>query len=256
MHWFEFWKIKTKADIFSAFLRIMFFFSVAGIYMFFVHLKKGASEKGHIIILNGASASGKTTVQKLLQAHSANMYITIGIDNFFDALLPAPDLTEFEKTKTLQQFTHDGILIRSVTQERDEDGNVLVPLKIGPAGQKVIYGMHKAIAAYASCGNNIIVDYILYDVRWVEYLKFYLKDYTVYMIGFKLPLEAIEEREKARKTSPVGHARSHYFSVHNGMQYDLEFSDPAISAEKIAHAIIEFVKDEKKPAAFLKMLKS
>lgn len=203
-----------------------------------------------IIILNGCSASGKTTVQKLLQAKMTEMTITVGIDTFFDALLPTPDLTHFAETKILEQYTNDHELIRSVKHIYDEQGNLTIPLTIGPAGNRVIHGMHHAIAAYARAGNNVIVDYILYDPAWITYLQEALEGYTVYMIAFKLPLEAIEMREKKRATSPVGHARSHYQTVHQGMHYDLEITDPNTSPEIITDMILAFIKEHKNPTAF------
>ena len=255
LHWFDYWKIRWKADLFNMglFIPFMSFWLFA---LFFYHMFYNYDSI--IIILNGPSASGKTSVQKALQARSKKMFITVGIDTFFDALLPTPDLTDFQKTKKLEQFTPDGTLIRSVVHEKDKDGNVIVPLTIGPAGKKVIYGMHKAIAAYAEAGNNVIVDYILYDKSWIGYLKKTLGNYwtffppQVYMIGFKLPLDEIEKREKARKTSPVGHARSHYFTVHEGMKYDLEFTDPHLTAEQIADQILFFIEKVKNPQAFKK----
>lgn len=205
---------------------------------------------GHIILLNGSSASGKTSVQKAIQAQSDTFYITVGIDNFFDALIPAPDLTDFEKTKTLVQTTKTGELIRSITLQKDDAGNVMVPLVFGPAGNRIINGMHQAIAAYAQCGNNIIVDYILYDPHWITYLKDALCNCVVYTVGFKLPLDVVEEREKARATSPVGHARSHYNNVHAGFNYDIEISDPSLSAEQIAEQVVHFVQSKKKLPGF------
>lgn len=208
---------------------------------------------GHIIILNGSSASGKSSVQKALQAQSNHMYITVGIDSFFDALLPTSDLTDFEKTKTLIQYTKSGELIRSVTLQHDKDGNPLVPLTIGSAGLRVIEGMHYAIAAYAKAGNNVIVDYILYDSQWIKYLKNALQGYTVYCVGFKFPLAVVEQREKDRKTSPIGHARSHYHHVHDHMKYDIEITDNTLSPEVIAKQIIDFIDTNPNPSAFKKI---
>jgi chloramphenicol 3-O phosphotransferase len=207
--------------------------------------------KGHIILLNGCSASGKSSVQKALQAQSDRMYITVGIDTFFDALLPTPDLSDFAQTKTtLIQKTKGGELIRSVTLEYDKDGNPMVPLTVGPAGLRVIEGMHYATAAYAHCGNNVIIDYILYDPQWKKYLKKAFDGYTVYCVGFKLPLEVVEQREKLRSTSPVGHARSHYAHVHDGMVYDIEITDPTLTADAIAQQIVEFVEHNPVSMAF------
>ncbi len=205
-------------------------------------------EKGIIVIFNGPSSAGKTTAQKKLQSISKEFFLRIGIDSFFDALIVEPDLTQFQKEGILKQYTPNGELIRSIIMTRDTDDNQIVPLTVGSAGIRIIHGMHNALAAYADAGNNIIVDYILYDPKWILDLKKVLNNYTVYLVGFKGPLSVIEEREKKRATSPVGHARSHYNTVHQGMKYDL-IVDIEQSPDVIADTINQYIIQNKNPSA-------
>lgn len=198
--------------------------------------------EGIVIILNGPSASGKTSIQKEIQKQSETLYLRLGIDNLFDAPLPDPDISTFEKTKEIKQFTNDGTFIRGVELKTDSEGHQIVPLEIGPAGDKVVYGMHGAIAAYAKKGNNVVVDYILYKPEWLPDLLSNLKGLKVYFIGIKAPLDVLEEREKKRGTSPVGHARSHYDLVHQGMRYDLELDVSKLSPEQSAQRILDYIK--------------
>ena len=169
-----------------------------------------------VIILNGPSGAGKTTLQKEIQKNFKEPYLKLGIDNFIDSILP-DDINLGEKPKG----DFDLKDIRYVTFE-EKDGHKSIPLFIGPIGQKVIDGMIGAIKAYADAGNNVVVDFIQYDQTWTPKLKEALKNHTVYWIGVRIPLEELERCEKARGTSPVGHARSHYDTVHLGMTYDLE----------------------------------
>lgn len=212
--------------------------------------------EGIVIILNGPSAAGKTSIQNELQKKSKQFYLKVGIDTFFDALLPAPDLSAFEKTKELSQYTNDGILIRQVRLKIDKEGHQIVPLTIGPAGDLVIHGMHAAIEAYAQQGNNLVVDYILYKPEWLANLVNALKNNkTVYFIGIKAPLHVLEEREKKRATSPVGHARSHYNTVHTNMVYDLELDVSALTPEQSAAKIQQFIENNPSPTALMTMKK-
>lgn len=197
--------------------------------------------EGTVIILNGPSASGKTSIQKEIQKQSDTLFLRLGIDNLFDAPLPDPDLSNFEKTKVLKQYTKDGSFIRGVELKTTPDGHQIVPLEIGPAGDRVIFGMHAAIAAYAKKGNNVVVDYILYKPEWLSDLISNLQGLKVYFIGIKAPLELLEEREKNRGTSPIGHARSHYDIVHQGMKYDLELDVSKLTPEQSAQKILEFI---------------
>lgn len=206
-------------------------------------------ESGTIILLNGPSAVGKSSIQGELQRQMPKLYLKAGIDSFFDALITAPDLSNFQQTNEFFQYTKDGILIRGVRLLKDDEGNQIVPLEIGPAGDKIISGMHFAISAYAYRGNNIVVDYILYKPEWLPDLVSALRGYKVYLIGIKAPLELIEERERKRGTSPIGHARSHFFRVHQGMMYDLELNVAEMPPEESARKIIQFIKDNPEPTA-------
>ncbi len=220
--------------------------------MFFIHADATLSpqnSEGIVIILNGPSASGKSSIQNEIQKQASTLYLKVGIDTFFDALLPTPDLSSFEKTKELQQYTPDGIFIRGIQLKSDAEGHQIVPLEIGPAGDKVIAGMHRAIAAYAQKGNNEIVDYILYKPQWLPDLVEALKSTKVYLIGIKAPLSVLEEREKKRGTSPVGHARSHYHQVHQGMIYDLVLDVSQLTPAESARKILDFIKTYPHPDA-------
>ena len=60
----------------------------------------------------------------------------------------------------------DPTLYRSVKNFKDPENKPVVELIIGPEGEKVVRGMHGAIAAYAQAGNNVVVDYIQYKAHW------------------------------------------------------------------------------------------
>ena len=201
--------------------------------------ENSSPKEGTIIILNGPSSVGKSSIQNALQIKSNQFFVRIGIDSFFDSLLPEPDISQLEIEKKLDQYTNSGEYIRGIRYQEDEEGNAVVPLLIGPAGDRVMKGMHRAIAEYAKMGNYLVVDYILYKQEYLADLVESLKGQRVIWVGVFAPLSVIEEREKQRNTSPVGHARSHYKSCHQNVKYDLKLdstnSSPEESAEKILH---------------------
>ena len=125
----------------------------------------------------------------------------------------------------------------------DADGNPLFNLYFGPKGRRVVFGMHQAIAAFAKSGNNVIVDYIQYEKEWAPDLRAALAGIETCYVGVKIPLEVLENREKERGTSPNGHARSHYDSVHEGFEYDLAIDTSENTPEACATQIIEYLKE-------------
>jgi chloramphenicol 3-O phosphotransferase len=190
--------------------------TVLGICGFYFFNRCQMPQKGIIIILNGPSASGKSSIQREFCSMSRDVWLKVGIDNFFVGLLPE----KFIMGPLPEDQRPEEVVMNGIASS-DEYGP-LFTLVVGPAGQKVIAGMHQAIAAYAQRGNNVFVDYIAYEQRWLKELAHILRDFKVYFVGVDLPLDVLEEREKARATSPIGHARSHYKTVHAHGVYDLK----------------------------------
>ena len=204
---------------------------VCGIYMLQKNTSKQLSECGTVIILNGPSAVGKSSIIRAFQAKRVEPWLGIGIDNFFVGVLPPKFY--------LEDKPEHHVVMRGVATE-DEQGK-LFTLFIGSEGQKVIRGMHGAIAAYAHAGNNVIVDYIMYDLAWHADLMKALSGIKVITVGVTASLHVIEAREKARATSPQGHARSVYETVHQGWNYDLMINSDEMTPEEIADKIIELL---------------
>jgi len=186
---------------------------------------------GTVIILNGPSASGKSSIIKAFQEKREEPWLCTGLDNFYVGVL-APkfldDKPEHSNVMTVKKF-------------ETKDGKKVVKAIFGSEGQKVIRGMHRAIAAYAQAGNNVVVDYIKYEDAWIPDFQEALKGINVIFVKVNASLESIEKREKARATSPVGHTRSHYSTVHNGIKYDLEINTDDLNPEQGANKIIEYL---------------
>lgn len=192
-------------------------------------------QRGVIIVLNGPSASGKSSIQKELQKISKKPLLAVGLDSFFVGVMPPRYYLEECKESDTNQIVMKGLA------SQDAQGP-LFDLHIGALGRKIIYGMHRACAGYAAEGNNLVVDYILYDTSWISHLRQSLSGFKVFYVGIKIPLNILEQREKSRATSPQGHARSHYASVHQGMVYDLEIDSGHLSAAEAARVIATFLK--------------
>ncbi len=207
-------------------------------------------QSGTVIILNGPSASGKSSIQKKIRELFDKPYLKLGIDNLFDAVLP--DYYGLGMVQPKGSFSQEDIRYIETMEVR---GKKAIKLIVGPIGRKVITGMHYSIAAYAKSGNNVVVDYILYEKEWFSELVNTLKGIKVYYVGLKYPLEIIEKREIKRATSPEGHARSHYDTVHSFDRYDLVIHDATLSAEEVARQIQKYMDKNPNPNAFRDYLK-
>lgn len=213
--------------------------------------KEATPEAGMVIILNGPSASGKTSMQKELQKLFSSPYLGIGLDSFFVGVLPE----RFVVGPALPTDI-DPALVMKGEVSADTEGNRLFHLFIGSVGDKVMRGMHHAIAAYARQGNSCIVDYITYKKEWIPDLCAALRGVKVYFVGVDCPLDVLEAREKARGRSFVeGHARSHWQTVHEGIEYayDLRVNTHDLTAEQCAYKIYDFIMQNPHPKGFKKL---
>ncbi len=197
-----------------------------------------------IIILNGPSASGKSTTQKAVQMVLDELYLCVGMDALFAHAL----------TYSKMHTRSNGQIICRPYQVEVE-GKPAMKLEIGPAGKRVMRGVHQALAAYADAGNNIIVDYILYQQEWLPDLIRVFKNHRVYFIGIKIPLSLLEERERIRNRSLVSHGRSHYYEVHKGCLYDFKVNTGSKIPAKCAEAIKRYIACNPKPQAFKTLAK-
>ncbi|NBV40246.1 hypothetical protein EBR77_00195 [bacterium] len=191
---------------------------------------------GTVIILNGPSASGKSSIQKEFQSitYPDSVWIKVGIDNLFDT--PMPNITP--ENMHLWQSQNN---LRWVETSKDNHENNIITLFVGPDGDKIAYGMNSAIAAYAQNECNVIVDYIAYKKEWIIDLQNKLANIQTYWIKVDIPLEILEQRERTRATSPAGHARSHYDTVHWNIAYNLIVNSHTQTAAEIAQKMKEFV---------------
>ncbi len=192
-------------------------------------------KSGTVIILNGPSGSGKTSAQKAFQQlMMPELWIKLGIDSLFD--LPLPDIS-LDNMAYWQQPNN----IRWITDSLDQEGHKVISLLVGKDGEKAAYGMNSAIAAYAKSGCNVIVDYIAYNQAWFCDLQHKLKDIKTYYVAVDIPLEILEQREASRGTSPVGHARSHYYTVYGDKKYDLRVDTSKDNTHEVAAKLKELI---------------
>ncbi len=108
----------------------------------------------------------------------------------------------------------------------------------GQTGHALIAGMHRAIAAMAGSGWNVIADHVLVEKIWAEDCARVLADLPAYIIGVQCPLEVAEERERQRRDRTLGQARLQFPVIHKYAEYDLEVDSSVMSPAECADAIV------------------
>lgn len=177
-----------------------------------------------VIFINGTSSSGKTSLLKALQKKLQEPYLDMGIDKFI-WMLPS---------RYLDRPLWDEVLGKA--------------LHAGPVGLTLFSGMHHAIAAAASRGNNVIADHAFVEKAWVDECASLFAGMNAYLIGLYCPLEVLEQREKDRKDRTLGQAGLQFDVIHKYTKYDLELDTSKLTTEECADNVIERLKTP--PAAF------
>lgn len=194
---------------------------------------------GRVILLNGASSSGKSSVARELQRLLEPPHLFAGIDSFTPMLRPDGHIGMDYRQRTNNNAGGPEAPVRWIFPEGDGDP---VRIEFGPSGHRLIYGMHRALAALALAGNDVIFEHVLLYPEWRDDLVRALEGVDTYLVGVHCPIEVIEQRERARDNRVVGQARGHCGAVHEGTTYDVEVDTSALTADAGAAAIVQRIK--------------
>jgi chloramphenicol 3-O phosphotransferase len=182
---------------------------------------------GKLILLNGASSSGKSTLARALQASLSEPFWHFSIDHLIAAnVLPSERIAagEFE-WRQLRPLFFDGF--------------------------------HRCLPALAHGGNNLIVEHIVETEEWMSRLLHLLAAVDVFFVGVHCSLPELERREIERGNRRLGEARADYEVTHTFGSYDFEVDTSSLSpAAEIVEPLVAAWMSRQRPSAFETMLAS
>jgi chloramphenicol 3-O phosphotransferase len=186
-----------------------------------------------IIILNGTSSAGKTTLSRALQQHFTNPFLLAGIDRYV-FMLPPKYLNE---PLWGEVFAYD--------YEKDR----ITAVHTGQLGHLLVSAMHHSVAAIAGSGFDVIVDHVILEQEWLPEMAVLFSSFTTYFIGIRCPLAVVEQRERDRKDRTLGQAAAQFHVVHAGKAYDFEVDTSLGTPDESAQAIINYMAQTAHPTA-------
>lgn len=193
-----------------------------------------------IIIINGTSSSGKSTIARAVADMLDEPFLCFGIDAFID-MLP-------EKYRSQGYASNDGFYYEQAYQ-----GNVpIVASHCGVVGKTMLELIPQVIALMSKQQLNIIVDeVILDDHRFLKYVSL-LHDFRVYSIGITCDVVVLENRALLRGNRPLGLARWQIPLIHEGIRfYDLMIDTTYSTIQESAQLIVTYMNNNIVPKAFL-----
>jgi len=139
---------------------------------------------GRIIILNGTSSSGKSTIAKKLKQILPPSFCYFASDQLAEQGFRATEATTNERVRFFD-------------------------------------GFHRSIASFAMCGNDLIVEHIVEEQAWADDLSEILDPFDTFWVGVHCDLETLKLREMQRGDRTLGEAQFHS-KTHAFCDYDFE----------------------------------
>lgn len=176
------------------------------------------SEKSpQIILINGASSAGKTTLCKALQEHLAEPYIHL------------------EENRFVYETYHPRYLVAGVVEG---------------IFTKTMTGYYRSLRAFVSAGHNVLADTGFYSEDLVKQCAAELAGLPVWLVGVHCSLAELERREAQRADRSVGTAREQFESIHAHAVYDVEVDTSQMDSDECAERIKAVVESGVAPSAF------
>lgn len=141
---------------------------------------------GRIILLNGTSSAGKTTLARALRPNLEAQFHFYSSDQLAYA--------GFRPTDKEVGYEHREMFFR---------------------------GFHRSIPAFASVGLDLLIEHIVEEQIWAEELQELLAPFDVFWVGVHAPVDEIERRERSRGDRQIGEGLFH-LKTHTFCRYDVE----------------------------------
>lgn len=172
---------------------------------------------GRLIMLNGTSSAGKSSIVNEFVSIAPELYLKFGIDQALNCL----------PKHYFEQPLWNEVMGRSNSS--------------GPIGDQLMFAMNSAIKSLLDCGFNVIADHVIIEESWLRHITEVFQPYEFYLVGVHCAKEVIAQREIDRKNRTLGSALLQYDQVHKGINYNLILDStnatPMASAKKLLEAI-------------------
>ena len=175
---------------------------------------------GKIILLQGASSAGKSTLTTALQLNLEEYWWALGAD----------DITQMQAVSDRTAWWEP-----TPEQRPHPSWNPEVRLT------RWLAGYFGCLATLAKTGSNVIAAGGWLQTSWLLDLAQTLDGIDAYCVGVYCPLEELERREIARGDRKPGYSRSHYDAVHTHAPYDLAVDTAAQTTEECVQSVAEML---------------
>ncbi|MDX1416186.1 MAG: hypothetical protein R3293_18455, partial [Candidatus Promineifilaceae bacterium] len=180
-------------------------------------------QKGKIILINGASSAGKSTLARAVQGQFPLPLLHLSFDLFIDGdILPMAQIRA---------------------------GTFSWPV-LRPA---VFEGYYRCWPALAGAGNHLLIDHIVESKKDLQTMIKLLMGIDVFFVALHCSAAELERRERKRGDRRKGEAHADFRTVHAFTTYDLELDSEQNSVPENAAQLINAWQQRRSPSAFARM---
>lgn len=173
-----------------------------------------------LVVLNGTSSSGKTTVARAFQDAAPSIFLNFSIDSILAALPPS----------VLQRML---------------EGMPVADLRL----PELVRAFYACTGELLRAGHNLVTDHAVTARYHAESLLAACEGHETFIVGIECPISVAREREAARGDRRRGLADQQFEHIHSWLAYDLVIDTSKQSASDAAAAILEAVASGSSKAA-------
>jgi chloramphenicol 3-O phosphotransferase len=192
----------------------------------------GVGAAGTVVVLNGTSSSGKTSIANAFQesrSQADELWLVIGLDDFL-AKLPGRWI---EVGAWVGPLAGDGIRLM-----RDGDR---ANFHIGEHARRLMRAYRRTVREIARAGVNVVVDEVsLHEDEWQDWCAA-LEGLDPVWVAVRCDVDVASHREAARGDRALGLVRGQADVVHQFPVYDLELDTTGAPVDEVARQLEEFV---------------
>ena len=181
---------------------------------------------GVVVVLDGPSSVGRSTTLFALQHGWPQVrpgpLLDVGLDATLARFGPA------------QRRWRDLVL----ADPRSRTGGGPAQLVWGPLGRELVPGMHRAAAAWANAGFDVVIDHVLFDHATVADLLAVLEGLVVVHVGLICDPDVLEDREREDPTRRPGSAVAQLQASRPVATRDLVLDTTQSTTEELAAEIL------------------
>jgi chloramphenicol 3-O phosphotransferase len=197
----------------------------------------GMTSRPQLILVNGPSSAGKTTLCRALQQKILDSYLLVGFDDFI-FMTASRYYRGADSGHQGERDAFTALGVEMITTSAPGDP-VSVTAQFGPVFRRLLDSMAPAVRALIDGGNAVIFDHVLHDRAMYESYRRATAGLDVFTVGVICPLDVLEARERERGDRVLGRARGLAEVVHGFCSYDVTVDTAALSAGACVAVILE-----------------